>query len=399
MDLHEHQAKERFARYGIPVAQGHVAATAAAAAAAAGRLGGPVVVKAQALTGGRGKAGGVRLCRSAAEARAAAQDILGMRIGGHTVRTVLVDPAAEIQGELYLAVTNDRAARRPLIMASAAGGMDIETVNRETPELILRTHVDPQIGLRDYQIAGLASGLANAPGSAMPAAKLPPDLWRPFTAVARGLYECFRASDATLCEINPLAIVREGDGHVLRALDGKMSVDDNALFRQADIEGLRDASAEPSGETDARAAGINYVKLDGQIGCMVNGAGLAMATMDLVGHFGAAHGIGPANFLDVSGGASAQQVAAGLRIILSDADVRAVLINIFGGITRGDEVARGIMAALEEVSANLPMTIRLAGTNHQEGMRLLAEAGLANVTVAQSLQAAARAAVEAARSG
>ena len=399
MDLHEHQAKERFARYGIPVAQGHVAATAAAAAAAAGRLGGPVVVKAQALTGGRGKAGGVRLCRSAAEARAAAQDILGMRIGGHTVRTVLVDPAAEIQGELYLAVTNDRAARRPLIMASAAGGMDIETVNRETPELILRTHVDPQIGLRDYQIAGLASGLANAPGSAMPAAKLPPDLWRPFTVVARGLYECFRASDATLCEINPLAIVREGDGHVLRALDGKMSVDDNALFRQADIEGLRDASAEPSGETDARAAGINYVKLDGQIGCMVNGAGLAMATMDLVGHFGAAHGIGPANFLDVSGGASAQQVAAGLRIILSDADVRAVLINIFGGITRGDEVARGIMAALEEVSANLPMTIRLAGTNHQEGMRLLAEAGLANVTVAQSLQAAARAAVEAARSG
>ena len=399
MDLHEHQAKERFARYGIPVAQGHVAATAAAAAAAAGRLGGPVVVKAQALTGGRGKAGGVRLCRSAAEARAAAQDILGMRIGGHTVRTVLVDPAAEIQGELYLAVTNDRAARRPLIMASAAGGMDIETVNRETPELILRTHVDPQIGLRDYQIAGLASGLANAPGSAMPAAKLPPDLWRPFTAVARGLYACFRASDATLCEINPLAIVREGDGHGLRALDGKMSVDDNALFRQADIEGLRDASAEPSGETDARAAGINYVKLDGQIGCMVNGAGLAMATMDLVGHFGAAHGIGPANFLDVSGGASAQQVAAGLRIILSDADVRAVLINIFGGITRGDEVARGIMAALEEVSANLPMTIRLAGTNHQEGMRLLAEAGLANVTVAQSLQAAARAAVEAARSG
>ena len=397
MDLHEHQAKERFARYGIPVAQGHVAATAAAAEDAAGRLGGPVVVKAQVLTGGRGKAGGVKLCRSAAAARAAAQDILGMRIRGHTVRAVLVDPAAEIQGELYLAVTDDRAARRPLIMASAAGGIDIETVNRETPELILRTHVDPQIGLRDYQLAGLASGLANAPGSAMPAANLPPDLWRPFTALARGLYECFRASDATLCEINPLAIVREGDGHVLRALDGKMSVDDNALFRQAGIEGLRDPSAEPSGETDARAAGINYVKLDGQIGCMVNGAGLAMATMDLVGHFGAAHGIGPANFLDVSGGASAQQVAAGLRIILSDADVRAVLINIFGGITRGDEVARGIMAALEEVSTNLPMTIRLAGTNHEEGMRLLAEAGLANVTVAQSLQAAARNAVEAAR--
>ena len=416
MDLYEYQAKERFARYGIPAAQGQVAATAAEAEAAAGRLPGPVVVKAQVLTGGRGKAGGVALCRSAAEARAAAQRILGMSIGGHAVRTVLVDPAAAIERELYLAVTNDRAARRPLIMASAAGGIDIETVNRETPESILRVHVDPQIGLRDYQLAGLASGLARGPalpdgqappdGPAPPDGQAPPDgpalpadLRQPFAALARSLYDCFRATDATLCEINPLAVVREGDGHALRALDGKMSVDDNALFRQAGIERLRDASAEPSGEAEARAAGINYVKLDGQIGCMVNGAGLAMATMDLVGHFGAAYGIAPANFLDVSGGASAGQVAAGLRIILSDAGVRAVLINIFGGITRGDEVARGIMAALAELPTALPMTIRLAGTNHEEGMRLLAEAGLPNVTVAQSLRAAAQAAVEAARSG
>ena len=391
MDLYEYQAKERFARCGIPVAQGQVAATAAEAEAAAERLQGPVVVKAQVLTGGRGKAGGVTLCRSAAEARAAAQRILEMRIGGHRVRTVLVDPAAAIERELYLAVTNDRTARRPLIMASAAGGIDIETVNRETPESILRVHVDPQIGLRDYQIAGLISGLAAGPA-------LPADLRQPFAALTRALYDCFRSSDATLCEINPLAVVREGDGHALRALDGKMSVDDNALFRQTALERLRDKSAEPSGETEARAAGINYVKLDGQIGCMVNGAGLAMATMDLVGHFGAAYGIGPANFLDVSGGASAQQVAAGLRIILSDADVRAVLINIFGGITRGDEVARGIMAALAELPAALPMTIRLAGTNHEEGMRLLAAAALPNVTVAQSLQAAAQSAVEAAHS-
>ena len=404
MDLYEYQAKERFARHGIPAAQGQVAATAAEAEAAAGRLSGPVVVKAQVLTGGRGKAGGVALCRSAAEARAAAQRILGMSIGSHAVRTVLVDPAAAIERELYLAVTNDRAARRPLIMASAAGGIDIETVNRETPDSILRVHVDPQIGLRDYQLAGLASGLARGPappdGQAPPdGPALPADLRQPFAALARSLYDCFRATDATLCEINPLAVVREGDGHALRALDGKMSVDDNALFRQAGIERLRDASAEPSGEAEARAAGINYVKLDGQIGCMVNGAGLAMATMDLVGHFGAAHGIAPANFLDVSGGASAGQVAAGLRIILSDAGVRAVLINIFGGITRGDEVARGIMAALAELPTTLPMTIRLAGTNHEEGMRLLAEAGLPNVTVAQSLRAAAQAAVEAARSG
>ncbi len=394
MDLHEFQAKECFERHGIPVARGQTAATAGQAAEAAERLRPPVVVKAQVLTGGRGKAGGVKLCRSAAEARAAAQEILGMDIRGHTVRTVLVDPAADIRGELYLAVTNDRAARRPLIMASAAGGMDIEAVNRETPESILRTHVDPQIGLRDYQIAGLASGLARARGTALPAG-----LRHPFAALARSLYDCFRATDATLCEINPLAVVAEDGGLALRALDGKMSIDDNALFRQGGLAELRDASAEPAGEAEARASGINYVKLDGQIGCMVNGAGLAMATMDLVGHFGGAHGIGPANFLDVSGGASAQQVATGLRIILSDASVRAVLINIFGGITRGDEVARGIMAALEEVPTALPMTIRLAGTNHEEGMRLLEEAGLANVTVAQSLQAAAQAAVDAARSG
>ena len=394
MDLHEFQAKECFERHGIPVARGQTAATAGQAAEAAERLGPPVVVKAQVLTGGRGKAGGVTLCRSAAEARAAAQEILGMDIRGHTVRTVLVDPAADIRGELYLAVTNDRAARRPLIMASAAGGMDIEAVNRETPESILRTHVDPQIGLRDYQIASLASGLARARGTALPAG-----LRHPFAALARSLYDCFRATDATLCEINPLAVVAEDGGLALRALDGKMSIDDNALFRQGGLAELRDASAEPAGEAEARASGINYVKLDGQIGCMVNGAGLAMATMDLVGHFGGAHGIGPANFLDVSGGASAQQVATGLRIILSDASVRAVLINIFGGITRGDEVARGIMAALEEVPTALPMTIRLAGTNHEEGMRLLEEAGLANVTVAQSLQAAAQAAVDAARSG
>ena len=394
MDLHEFQAKECFERHGIPVARGRTAATAAQAAEAAERLGPPVVVKAQVLTGGRGKAGGVKLCRSAAEAHAAAQAILGMDIRGHTVRTVLVDPAADIRGELYLAVTNDRAARRPLIMASAAGGMDIEAVNRETPESILRTHVDPQIGLRDYQIAGLASGLARARGTALPAG-----LRHPFAALARSLYDCFRATDATLCEINPLAVVAEDGGVALRALDGKMSIDDNALFRQGGLAELRDASAEPAGEAEARASGINYVKLDGQIGCMVNGAGLAMATMDLVGHFGGAHGIGPANFLDVSGGASAQQVATGLRIILSDASVRAVLINIFGGITRGDEVARGIMAALEEVPTALPMTIRLAGTNHEEGMRLLEAAGLANVTVAQSLQAAAQAAVDAARSG
>lgn len=386
MDLHEYQAKACFSRFGIPVTCGEVATTPEEAERAATRLGLPAVVKAQVLVGGRGKAGGVKLCRSADEVSVAAGAILGMQIRGHTVRTVLVDPAVMIESELYLAVTDDRAAHRPLIMASVAGGMEIEAVNRDTPELILRQHVDPQIGLRDYQIVALASSL-----------KLPEKLWQPFLELTGALYDCFRSTDATLCEINPLAMVRYGDGLALCALDGKMSIDDNALFRHPDLEELRDISAEPSGEVQAREAGINYVKLDGQIGCMVNGAGLAMATMDLVGYFGDEHGVGPSNFLDVSGGANAEQVATGLRIILADEDVRAVLINIFGGITRGDEVARGIMAALAEVPTVLPITIRLAGTNHEEGMQLLKEAGLANVQVAQSLQAAARGAVDAAR--
>ena len=394
MDLHEHQTKEYFARHGIPVSQGKVATTAEEAHQAAAEMGLPVVVKAQVLSGGRGKAGGVKFCRSEAEAHKAAEDILGMEIRGHVVRKVLVDPAALILGELYLAVTNDRAARRPLIMASSAGGMDIEAVNRETPEMIIRIHVDPQIGLRGYQIASLTSRLANAPESPLPA-----ELWRPFESLVRALYDCFRSSDATLCEINPLAVIEKDGIPILCALDGKMSIDDNSLLRQGDLASMRDTSAEPSGETEARAVGINYVKLDGQIGCMVNGAGLAMATMDLVGHFGGDYGIRPANFLDVSGGASAQQVATGLRIILSDPSVRAVLINIFGGITRGDEVARGIMEALREVPTTLPITIRLAGTKHEEGMLLLEEAGLANVTVAQSLLVAAQAAVKAARNG
>lgn len=386
MDLHEYQAKARFAQYGIPVARGLVVETISEAEQAAVSLKLPVVVKAQVLIGGRGKAGGIRLCRSAEEVRNAASAIFGMEIRGHKVNTLLVDSAAKIESELYLAVINDRAKRQPLIMASASGGMEIEAVNRETPELILRHHIDPQIGLRDYQIVGTASDL-----------KLPVKLWKPFLALTRGLYECFRGTDSTLCEVNPLAIVREGEELALCALDGKMSVDDNALFRHPGLEELRDFSAEPSGETQARKAGINYVKLDGQIGCMVNGAGLAMATMDLVGHFGGEYGIRPANFLDVSGGANAEQVATGLRIIMAEKKVSTVLINIFGGITRGDEVARGIIAALAEVPTMLPITIRLAGTNHEEGMLLLKEANFPNVEVAQSLQAAAMAAVDAAR--
>lgn len=392
MKIHEHQAKALFAKHGLAVPRGEVAFTPAEARDVAERLAGGVVVKAQIHAGGRGKGGGVKVAASADAAARAAEALIGMTLvtpqtgpEGRRVSRVLVEERLEIDRELYLGLLIDRASARPIVMASAAGGMEIEQVAAETPERILRESIDLAAGLPGFKGRRLAFGLGLAGPAAAKAVR-----------VMQAAYAVFRENDASLVEINPLVVTKTGD---VLALDGKVSLDDNALFRHPELRGLRDPAEEEELEIEASKHALNYIRLDGAIGCMVNGAGLAMATMDLVGHFGAAHGIGPANFLDVSGGASAQQVAAGLRIILSDADVRAVLINIFGGITRGDEVARGIMAALEEVSANLPMTIRLAGTNHQEGMRLLAEAGLANVTVAQSLQAAARAAVEAARSG
>jgi succinyl-CoA synthetase beta subunit len=383
VNLHEYQAKLRFAEFGIPVPQGEVATTPDEAAHIARKLAGVVVVKAQVHTGGRGKAGGVKLAKTPDEAKAAAKAILGMNIRGHIVHKVLVDPGADIQSELYFAVTNDRAARRPLFMASAAGGMDIEEVNRTTPEKIIRVHIDPLLGLREYQVVQMAAGI-----------DLPRDLWKQFSQIAHGLYHCYVESDATLCEINPLAIVGNGAGGVeLRALDGKLSLDDNSLFRHPNLEALRDISAEPTEETQAREADLSYVKLDGQIGCMVNGAGLAMATMDMVAHFGEADGIGPANFLDIGGGAGADKVAAALRIILADPNVKAILLNIFGGITRCDEVARGVLQALNEVRITLPMVVRLVGTNQDEGVRIINEAKLPNMTAAISLYEAAQKAV------
>ncbi|MEP0763735.1 MAG: ADP-forming succinate--CoA ligase subunit beta, partial [Chloroflexota bacterium] len=278
-----------------------------------------------------------------------------------------------------LGVTNDRAARRPLIMASAEGGMDIEEVNRVSPEKIIREHIDPFLGLRDYQIRNLAYGI-----------ELPRELWKPFMKIAQALYRCYAESDATLAEINPLII--DGEGQLL-AVDGKMSIDDNALFRHPDLAELRDTSAEPEAETRARAAGLSYIKLDGTIGCMVNGAGLAMTTMDMTKLFGGA----PANFLDIGGGAKAETVAMALRIILSDPNVKAVLFNIFGGITRCDEVARGILAALAEVPVDLPMVVRLVGTNEEEGRALLDAANIPHMETARTLAEAARKAVEAAQ--
>lgn len=365
----------------MPIPHGKVAETPAEARQIAEELGRPVVVKAQVLTGGRGKAGGVKLAKTAAEAEAHAAAILGMDIKGHTVRKVLLDPASNIEHEIYLGITNDRAARKPVIMCSAEGGMDIEEVNRVNPNAIIREHIDPLLGLRSYQVNALATGI-----------ELPYELWRQFARIAQGLWNCYAGSDATLCEINPLIITAEGE---LLAVDGKMSIDDNALFRHADLAGMRDTFAEPEPETNARDAGLSYVKLDGQIGCMVNGAGLAMATMDMTSIYGEADGIGPANFLDIGGGADADTVAAALRIILADPDVKAILLNIFGGITRADEVAKGVIQAFAEFDTDIPKVVRLVGTNEEEGRQLLEEANIPNMTTASTLSDAAQKAVTA----
>jgi succinyl-CoA synthetase beta subunit len=372
VNLHEYQAKRIFAQHGIPIPKGEVATTPAEARAVARELGGRVVVKSQVLTGGRGKAGGIKLANNPDEAEKVAAQILGMNIRGFTVRKVLVDQAADIRQEFYLAVLIDRSRRLPMMMASAAGGMDIEEVAATTPEKIFRVHIDPMIGLRSYQTTYIAAGM-----------DLPSDKWADFHKIAVSLYNTFLANDASLAEINPL--VMTGDGKLM-ALDGKLSIDDNALFRQAKLAELRDVDEETESEREARLHGLNFIQLDGNIGCMVNGAGLAMATMDIIKLFGGE----PANFLDVSGGAKADQVAVALRIILSEPKVKVVLINIFGGITRGDEVARGILDALSQLETKAPMIVRLAGTNAAEGMAILADA---EVVTGTTLSDAARKAV------
>lgn len=378
MNLYEYQAKRLFAEHGVPIPDGDVATTPVEARALTRDLGGKVVVKAQVLTGGRGKAGGVKLADDPDEAEQLAGQILGMDIKGHTVHKVLVDEQAPgIDQEIYLAVLIDRDRRLPMIMASAAGGVDIEQVAAETPEKIFRVHVDPAVGLRSYQSTYLASGM-----------DLPRDLWRDFHKIVSGLYQTFMANDASLTEINPLVITGEGS---LLAVDGKMSIDDNALYRHPRLAEMRPTEEEPLAEREARAAGLSYIKLDGEIGCMVNGAGLAMTTMDIIKLYGGE----PANFLDIGGAATPESVTAALRIILSDPNVKAVLINIFGGIVRGDEVARGIVQALEQVETDVPMVVRLQGTNAEEGLRILDEV---DMTTAKTLTDAAKKAVAAAES-
>jgi len=376
MKLHEYQSKTIFSKYGIPIPKGRVATTAQEAKQIAEELGGRVVIKSQVLVGGRGKAGGVKVARDAQEAEQLATQILSMEIKGLPVRKVLVDEAAAIETEIYFAITNDRAARKPVMIASAAGGVDIEEVAAKTPEKIIKVRIDPLLGLREYQARDVAASI-----------DLPRDYWKDFSKVANGLWQVYKETDATLAEINPLVITKDKR---LIALDGKMIIDDNAMFRHADLAEMRDIDEEAPAETEARKYGLSFIKLDGNIGCMVNGAGLAMTSMDIVKLFGGE----PANFLDIGGGAAADKVAAAMRIILSDPNVKAILFNIFGGITRCDEVARGILTAMGEVKPKVPMVVRLVGTNAEEGRKLLKDA---KMITAETLADAAKKAVAAAK--
>jgi len=358
VNLHEYQARELLRAAGVPTPEGDVASTPDEAEAIARRIGGTVVVKAQVHAGGRGKAGGVKLAATPAEAKAHAGRILGMQIKGLTVQKVLVVPAADIATEAYVGLIVDRESQRPLLMVSPAGGIDIEEVAAKTPEKIFKLAIDPRYGLMAHQALGLGFKLYADAAQARAAAK-----------IMTTLYGAFMANGASLAEINPL--VTTSDGTVL-ALDAKISIDDNELDRRPDLAGLRDESAEAPAEVAARHAGLTFIKLDGNVGCVVNGAGLAMATMDLVKYYGGE----PANFLDIGGSSNPEKVVNALRIITSDPQVKAILFNIFGGITRTDDVANGIKTALAEFPVKVPIVVRLTGTNEAEAVKILQGIGM-----------------------
>ena len=376
MKLHEYQSKRVFAQYGVPIPNGEVATTPAEARAIAEQIGKPVVIKSQVLVGGRGKAGGIKLAGTPEEAEKVAAKILGMDIKGLTVQKVLVDEAADIRSEIYLGAVLDRGARKVAIMASSEGGVEIEEVAAETPEKIITVHVHPLLGMQGYQARQLAYGIG-----------LPKEHVSAFTKIAQSLYRAFVDSDASLAEINPLVI--NGDNR-LQAVDGKILLDDSALPRQKELAAMRDSDEDSPTETEAREVGISYIDLDGEIGCMVNGAGLSMATMDIIKRYGGS----PANFLDIGGGAGADKVLAALRIILRDARVKAVLINIFGGITRCDEVANGIVEAINSLNVEVPIVVRMVGVNEDEGRQILADS---NLPSANQLSEAVQMAVAAAK--
>jgi succinyl-CoA synthetase beta subunit len=377
VDLYEYQGKELFAHFGIPTSDGRLATTADEAHDAAAELGGRVVVKAQVLTGGRGKAGGIKLAEDPEDARGKAEQILGMDIRGHVVRKVWIEKASDIAKEYYLSLTFDRGAKKPLYMFTTRGGVDIEEVAEQSPEALVRLHVDPFEGFQPWQARRLVFG----------AGVNDPNEQKQIHALVAKLYEAFVASDAMLCEINPLIVTPEGE---VRALDSKFTVDDNALFRHPDIAEMRDLEAVPAEERIAREKDVTYVKLDGEVGILGNGAGLVMSTLDVIALVGGR----PANFCDLGGGGDAEGVVAALEVITADPQVKSILFNIFGGITRCDEVARGILAALERLTIDDPIVVRLDGTNAEEGREILAEAAPSNLHVEPTMLEAARRAVE-----
>ena len=383
MKIHEYQAKEILRSFGVPVPNGAVARTPEEAGAIARDLGGAVVVKAQIHAGGRGKGGGIKLASDPAEAREVASEIIGMQLvtpqtgaEGQKVKSVWVEDATDIDRELYLGIVLDRAQSRLVVMASRAGGMDIEEVAATTPEKILKEIVHPGVDLQPFQARRLALGLG-----------LEGDQLKQGVVFITALYNAYAETDCSLAEINPLVVSKSGE---VLALDAKMNFDDSAMYRHSDIYELRDVDEEDPLEVEASKYDLNYIKLDGEVGCMVNGAGLAMATMDIVKYAGSS----PANFLDVGGGTNVERVKNAMRILTSDESVKAVLINIFGGIVRCDRVAEGVVAALEDIEINVPLVVRLQGTNAEEGAQILENSGL-EFTVARKLQEAAEAVVAA----
>ena len=376
MDLLEYQGKQLFAKHGVPVPEGRPATTVSQAVKASEDLGFPVVIKAQVQIGGRGKAGGIQLASDRHEAEEHATAILGMDIRGHSVHELYVEKASEIDEEYYAAIVFDRSAKKPMAMLSRMGGMDVEEVAETDPEAMRMLHVDPLLGLQDFHGRRLAfeSGIAE-------------DVIRPVGAMLAKLYDVFVREDATLVEVNPLLITKRRE---VVALDAKVTVDDNALYRHPDVAELRDLSAEDPQEHMAKERGLTYVKLDGNVGILGNGAGLVMSTLDVVAQAGGT----PANFLDAGGGSKAEAITSAIEVILSDDKVRAVLFNIFGGITRCDEVAKGLIEAFEQIKPDVPFVVRLDGTNDKEGRALLAEANLPNVHTEASMLGAAEKVVE-----
>jgi succinyl-CoA synthetase beta subunit len=377
VDLYEYQGKELFRRYGIPVSDGRLAVTPEEARVAAEELGGQVVVKAQVLTGGRGKAGGIKLADDPADAEAKAAEILGLDIRGHVVRKLWIEKASEITKEYYLSITFDRGAKQPLYMLTTEGGVDIEDVAATRPDALARLHVDPLEGFQPWQARRLVyeAGIED------------PGEQKQILGIIEKLYAAFVGSDAMLCEINPLIVTPEGE---VKALDSKFTVDDNALYKHPDVAEMRDVEAADPLEAFAREKGVTYVKLDGEVGVLGNGAGLSMSTVDVVTFAGGR----PANFCDLGGGGDAEGVVDALEVITRDPQVKSILFNIFGGITRCDEVARGILEALDRMTIEQPIVVRLDGTNAEEGRRILREASPPNLHVEATMLDAARRAVE-----